>query len=137
MPKLTSRDKHICFICQQIFAARFPLKDHLIKLSKDKKPRCDGLKKVIPLEVWTNQVLPYYKSDVPLPDLGNFITGKAGRPTSPWSSTVKKTKRRRTKPNGDGLVRCHNISHSSPYKCPISGLIMSPSVPYCCAPPPH
>ena len=58
MPKLKSRDKHSCFICHQIFAARFSLRDHLIKLSTDKKkgPRCPGLKKVIPSDVWTDDI---------------------------------------------------------------------------------
>ena len=72
MPKLKSRDKHICFMCQQIFGARFHLKDHLIKLSKDKKPRCTGLKKVIPDDVWDEEVLPYYTNDSQMPDLSTY-----------------------------------------------------------------
>ena len=85
MPKLKSRDKHSCFICHQIFAARFPLKDHLIKLSKDKKPRCPALKTVIPSDVWENQILQFYTNDAPLPDLSGF------------KSTTLKRKRKKTK----------------------------------------
>ena len=72
MPRLKSRDKHSCFICDQIFTARFHLKDHLIKRSSDKKARCVGLKKVIPSDVWENQILQYYKNNAPLPDLSCF-----------------------------------------------------------------
>ena len=59
-------------MCQQIFGARFHLKDHLIKLSKDKKPRCTGLKKVIPDDVWDEEVLPYYTNDSQMPDLSTY-----------------------------------------------------------------
>ena len=63
-------------MCQRIFAARFPLKDHLIKLSKDKKPRCTGLKKVIPSDVWVNEILPHYAKDVPLPEISRYTNKK-------------------------------------------------------------
>ena len=55
------------------FAARFSLRDHLIKLSTDKKkgPRCPGLKKVIPSDVWTDDIRPHYAAGAMLPDLSD------------------------------------------------------------------
>ena len=43
------------------------MKIHLTTIGK-KGLRCPGLKKVIPSDVWENQILPYYKNNAPLPD---------------------------------------------------------------------
>ena len=72
MPKLTSLEKHNCIICSQSFASRARLKDHLIKAKKNGKPRCPGLKKVIPPDVWVKDILPHYSKDVKLPDLSEY-----------------------------------------------------------------
>ena len=103
MPRLTSREKHICFMCQRPFAARFPLKDHLIKLSKDKKPRCPGLRDVVPNDVWTNQLIPYYQNDAPLPDLSSYILKSPGRPKKLFKD-IKHRRSRKRRISSEGTV---------------------------------
>jgi len=44
------------------------MKRHLIKPKKD-GPRCPGLKKVIPNDVWTNKILPYYQKRKRISDI--------------------------------------------------------------------
>ena len=78
MPKLASRDKHVCCTCSKVYGDRRDFKKHLTLPALTGKPRCSGLKKVIPSDVWVKQILPYYAQDAPLPDLGNFKRGKVG-----------------------------------------------------------
>ena len=49
------------------------LKLHLTKTKKGGKPRCPGLKAVIPSDVWVNGILPHYKNDASLPDLSLYM----------------------------------------------------------------
>ena len=55
------------------------IKEHLT-VSGKKGPRCPGLKKVIPVDVWVNDILPHYVSDATLPDLSSYASKSPGRP---------------------------------------------------------
>ena len=91
-------------MCHQIFAARFHLKDHLIKLSKDKKPRCPGLKTVIPSDVWTKECIPYYTMDGPKPDLSAYTKSstRCGRPRVDFTHIKRRdNKKRRLSESGE------------------------------------
>ena len=55
---------------------RKALKLHHTKTTKDKKPRCIGLKKSVPSDVWASVVLPYYKNDTTLPALPKYAKVK-------------------------------------------------------------
>ena len=85
MPTLASTDAHVCCLCRQSFSKRSDLKTHHIKLKKNKKPRCAGLKKVIPRDVWESQILPHYVADAKLPDLSGYAKVKK----SPGKKTLK------------------------------------------------
>ena len=77
MPNLKSTDAHACVVCKTSLTMRKALKNHLTKTKADEKPRCPGLKKVIPGDFWTQHILPHYSENAPLPDLGNFKRGKS------------------------------------------------------------
>ena len=81
MPELRSLDAHNCILCSQSFASRARLKDHLIKAKKNGKPRCAGLKVIIPADVWKTQFLPYYTANKPVPNSSEFTIRKRGRPS--------------------------------------------------------
>ena len=69
MPSLIKPDRHECFMCKNIFSQRHHLKRHLTSLKSNGKPRCIKLKNVIPVDSWTQQILPHYVSGEKLPDL--------------------------------------------------------------------
>ena len=92
MPTLSRKDPHQCTLCGYK-SVRSMLKDHLTLAGK-KGPRCSGLKKVIPSDIWVNDIRPYYTKNEPLPDLSKFKSGKVGPPWSPFLSSAKRTQRR-------------------------------------------
>ena len=55
---------------------RKALRHHLTKTKVNGKPICSGLKKVIPGDVWTNDILPHYVSYAKLPDFQSFRSKK-------------------------------------------------------------
>ena len=79
MLNLGKSDKHECFMCKNIFSQRHHLKRHLTSLKSNGKPRCIELKKVIPVDSWTQQILPHYVSGAKLPDLDMSRKKKPGR----------------------------------------------------------
>ena len=98
MPCLKRTEAHACPFCQYS-SIRKDIKKHFISIGK-KGPRCSGLKKKIPGEVWKEKILPYYKGDQPLPDLSAFIR-RPGRKCSSWTDASPRTKRRRS-----GEIEC-------------------------------
>jgi len=78
MPRLSSTDKHGCLLCKIPFHKRSKLKDHLTKPTKDGKPRCKTLKKVLSTKIWNEKILPYFKDDVELPELPSYIVKSPG-----------------------------------------------------------
>ena len=77
MPQLTKTEKHTCLVCQKLISNRGNLKQHLtLPRTSDKKPRCTRLVKVIPGDVWVNDILPYYSTDATLPDLPEYVEVK-------------------------------------------------------------
>ena len=94
MPKLTAREKHQCFICQKIISNRTNLKHHLMRPTANGDVRCNGLKRVIPSDVWNNEIIPHYVADTKLPDLDEFRKKKMGRPVTPFSNVTTKRSRR-------------------------------------------
>ena len=71
MPYLKKTDKHVCPICKHA-SIRTNMKVHLATPKKIGGPRCPGLKKVIPSDVWKKDILPYYTKNAKLPDLQTF-----------------------------------------------------------------
>ena len=61
MPILTRKEPHQCPLCPKT-AVRSKIKEHLTFPGK-KGPRCTALKKVIPVDVWENQILQFYTND--------------------------------------------------------------------------
>ena len=92
MPKLIKSDKHECFMCKKILSQRHHLKRHLTSPNSNGKPWCSGLEKVIPSDVWKNQILPYYKNDAPLPDLSYFKSTPLKRKRKITTQAKKKEK---------------------------------------------
>ena len=88
-----SRDTHRCIFCAYQASIRKDMKVHLTTVGK-KGLRCSKLKKVLPVDIWTNEIVPHYDTDAKLPDLGAYT--KVGRPRSPWTDASPRTKRRRT-----------------------------------------
>ena len=72
MPKLKSRDTHECIICESSFKRRSILLEHFTLLGANGKPRCPGLNDVIPVEVWDQQIVTFYRDDAHVPDLSQF-----------------------------------------------------------------
>ena len=72
MPRLKSTDTHDCIICGVSYKRRPDLRKHLTSLTKKGKPRCPGLKVVIPSDVWTQEIIPHYCRDAPMPNLGMY-----------------------------------------------------------------
>ena len=72
MPSLKSTEDHTCFTCKHSYGMRKALKLHLTKTKKDGKPRCPGLRVVIPPDVWTQEIIPHYCRDAPMPNLGMY-----------------------------------------------------------------
>ena len=70
MPYLKKNDDHVCPLCPYS-TIRKHMKHHLTTAGK-KGPRCPGLKKVIPSDVWKKDILPHYVSNAKLPDLDMF-----------------------------------------------------------------
>ena len=84
MPILKSRDAHDCLVCGSSFKRRDVLRDHLtLPKASDKKPRCPMLSKVIPSDVWSNDLLPFYRDDAPLPNFASYKKRKTGRQRKP------------------------------------------------------
>ena len=71
MPKLKKNDQHHCPLCK-FSSVRRHLKSHLTSAGK-KGPRCPGLRVVIPVGVWNDQVLPYYTTNAKLVDLSGYL----------------------------------------------------------------
>ena len=71
MPKLWKDDTHKCPFC--VYSSkRGHMKTHLTKPKKNGKPRCDGLKKIIPEDLWKEKILPHYANDAKMPNLTFF-----------------------------------------------------------------
>ena len=68
---LKASDLHQCILCPYK-SIRKDMKKHLTSVGK-KGIRCTGLKKVIPSDVWENQILQFYTNDAPRPDLNQFM----------------------------------------------------------------
>ena len=71
MPKLRGDEQHNCPLCPY-HSQRVHLKTHLTKVKKNGNPKCPGLKKAIPSDVWNKQIVPHYTKDGPLPDLSSY-----------------------------------------------------------------
>ena len=103
MPTLKSNEDHKCPACMYA-ARRARLKTHLNKANNDGTPKCPGLKKVIPSDVWENQILQFYTNDAPRPDLNQFMrkSPKGQRKRKPIQQLPKCNVRKRLK--RDGLI---------------------------------
>ena len=77
MPNLTKDNQHKCPLCDYS-TKRSDLKRHLTTAGK-RGPRCPRLKKVIPSQVWTNEILPYYVTGAELGDLSTYVKAKKRR----------------------------------------------------------
>ena len=71
MPILNRNAKHQCPFCNYS-SRRDNLKQHLTSEGK-KGLRCTGLKKVIPSDFWTTQILPHYTRNAKLGDLSEYL----------------------------------------------------------------
>jgi len=67
------------------------MKRHLTKPKKD-GPRCPGLKKVIPPDVWVNDILPYYSSVTKKSNLSIYKKQKSGSLRKPLNR-IRRDKR--------------------------------------------
>jgi len=75
MPRLRKNDVHNCPFCDYP-SSRCHMKTHLTKAKNDGKPRCSGLNKVLPNDVWDQDILPHYTSDAKFPELSEYIKVK-------------------------------------------------------------
>ena len=90
MPYLKKNDDHVCPLCPYS-TIRKHMKHHLTTAGK-KGPRCPMLKKVIPSDIWENQILQYYKNDAPPPDLSYFKSTPLKRKRKITTQAKKKEK---------------------------------------------
>jgi len=67
---LKAFDMHKCIFCP-CKSIRKNLKRYLTSAGK-KGPRCPALKKVIPCDVWTNNILPHYSENAPMPNIDGY-----------------------------------------------------------------
>ena len=84
------------------------MKLHLTTAGK-KGPRCTGLRKVIPVDVWSNDIVPHYVFDGKSPDLSEYT--HTGRPRLEWSDASTRTKRRRSSEIEGALDKFSGESH--------------------------
>ena len=113
MPRLKSRDTHVCLVCKTTFKRRAGLHEHLtLPRTSDKKPRCVGLKVVIPPAIWVKECLPYYKMDGDLPNLSAYMKKSTGRPRGKFSAIGQHQHRKRRLSN-DGAIGCHGTPRLS------------------------
>ena len=75
MSKLRKNDIHNCPFCDYP-SKRGNIKTHLTKPKKDGKPRCAGLKTLIPVAVWNEVIFPYYTNGAKLPELLEYTALK-------------------------------------------------------------
>jgi len=47
-------------------------------MKEDGKSRCPKLKLIIPVDIWTAQIVPFYKYDAQLPNLSAYKKRKTG-----------------------------------------------------------
>jgi len=83
MPQLSAFEKHKCLMCQKIISRRSELKKHLTLPTVNGEPRCSGLRKVIPSDIWAEQILPHFTNDTPLPELEGYILSSTGPKRKP------------------------------------------------------
>ena len=70
MSSLKRTDVHTCPFCQYS-SIRKHMKTHLTTPGK-KGPRCKGLNTSIPADIWKDNIVPYYTTGTPLPDVSPY-----------------------------------------------------------------
>jgi len=93
MPRLKSKNPHVCFYCGESLSRRTVLKTHLTgNKTNSKEPWCGGLNIPLPENLFVSHIVPYYKNDdASMPDIGaTYIKAQTTTVNKPCNLTELK-----------------------------------------------